>query len=161
MVWQSETSETRKSNKVAFVVFGTIAICFAIAAVWLGISASRKIEASHSDSMVRSYMLGIEEWQKVAAIPPFPASPRNGGRVVLTDSDYDLFTKLVMKAMPLDPSPDYPSTGVLTDRWGRRLRVTLIETDGQLQPLEVRSAGPDGAYGTSDDIVHTRESARE
>jgi hypothetical protein len=84
---------------------------------------------------------------------------RQEGRVVLIDDDYDLLTKLVMKARPIDATPDYPTTGVLTDRWGRRLRVTLIESDGQLQTLEVRSAGPDGQFGTEDDIAYTPETA--
>jgi hypothetical protein len=43
----------------------------------------------------------------------------------------------------------HPSAASVTDAWGRKIRYERLSDDA----FRLTSAGPDGAFGTSDDIV--------
>jgi hypothetical protein len=43
----------------------------------------------------------------------------------------------------------HPTAGSLPDAWGRKIRYERLSDDG----FRLRSAGPDGAFETDDDIV--------
>jgi hypothetical protein len=43
----------------------------------------------------------------------------------------------------------HPTAGSLPDAWGRKIRYERLSEDG----FRLRSAGPDGAFETDDDIV--------
>jgi hypothetical protein len=45
-----------------------------------------------------------------------------------------------------------PSTFV--DEWGQPYRMELIREGRRVRSIEIRSAGPDGLFGTDDDVVH-------
>ncbi len=48
------------------------------------------------------------------------------------------------------------------DPWGKQIRVRYEgDAEGDEHGLEVRSAGPDGTFGTSDDLVRTRTTTIE
>jgi hypothetical protein len=69
----------------------------------------------------------------------------------LTPEEYDKVIFELAKSHNLDPSP--ASGQPLLDLWGNRFEIAYRKLPNQAYDVIVVSKGPDGIYGTKDDIV--------
>jgi len=56
--------------------------------------------------------------------------------------------------LPKEPA-DLDSPGAFNDQWGKEMRFTFEEKKGQGTIVTYISAGPDGEFGTEDDVKRT------
>jgi hypothetical protein len=70
----------------------------------------------------------------------------------LTAKQYDSLISELAKTHNLDPSPKVSET--LTDLWGNRLLICYRKLPSGSYDTIVVSKGPDGIYGTTDDVAN-------
>jgi len=73
----------------------------------------------------------------------------------LTNEQYDLLiSELVHKDCYLDHVKGWEPSMPMTDGWGNRYKLYYRVVNGDQYDILIISNGPDGRYGTEDDIIH-------
>ncbi len=70
----------------------------------------------------------------------------------LAAEQYDRVITEVARYHNLDPASDWDHQSPLLDPWGNRFEVAYRQLDNEIYGFIVVSKGPDGIYGTKDDI---------
>jgi hypothetical protein len=123
------------------------------ASAWLGSGhAAAQIVQTESAAKSLDAALAATNPAILAANLASARGPTPSGPVVIDDASYDALVQAVERHHPLD-RPGGTTAGTLTDSWGTRLRVrTRRDPIGAVVVDEIRSAGPDRRFDTSDDI---------
>jgi hypothetical protein len=125
-------------NNAAFVFFGFAVVIFS-ALIWLGYTSHRQYQEEHRAEIEAAK---AEEQQKIRKTEIIIDSWADKLANNLTE-DKKHFVK-------------YQGDGP-HDSWNRSVKVSYSGGFIRVEKLQVRSAGPDGEFDTSDDIIAERK----
>ena len=121
-----------------------------------------RIEKVEGEWIVREVRIGHGQWQKVSSLAAALEAVKADETGKMLDQVAEAIRKYRESTGNLPAFKDYIA---LSDQLSPRFLSPLIRLDSWRQPLEaerpdaetilLRSAGPDGKFGTADDIRHT------